>query len=94
MKRPAGDISAGLLLKDEQNMNSGKYLIVSIVGGSLFFGPPAAELISENDKGRHAAVLPGGAHEHPVEEHDTQHVGASYTMVFTSSGTTLTNRWF
>lgn len=44
------------------------------VGLSLLFGPPAAELLHEDKHGEQAAVMPRGAHEHPIEENQPNHI--------------------
>ncbi len=59
-----------------------------IVGGTLFFGPPAAELSHDKDKSSHEAVMPRGTHEHPHNEYETTHVGEPYSMAYTASSAT------
>lgn len=64
-----------------------KHAACTVVSLSMFAGLPAAELIHE-DKHGEQAVLPRGAHEHPVEENRPNHIqsiGISMSTTTSSS---------
>lgn len=55
-------------------MNCSRLLVTTIIGGSLFFGPPAAEMNSER-KEKHGMNMPvRDFNEHPLDESRPSHV--------------------
>lgn len=55
-------------------MNGNKYLITTVISGSLFFGPPAAEVALEQKQSQHATMPAQVFNDHPVEEHQSHHI--------------------
>jgi len=54
-------------------MNCSKLFVTTIVSGSFFFGPPAAELVLEHKESHNVAALPRDFNDHPLDESRPSH---------------------
>ena len=74
-------------------MNCSRLLVTTIVGGSLFFGSPVAELALEHKENHTVATLPRDFNEHLLNDSRPNHMQIMTTSMSSTASKVSTLRF-